>query len=170
MRNIISYIPQETIVFRHSSLIENVRLSKSRASKRDAIRALSKSNFIAKIEDQLHSKVLSSLSGGEKNRLSIARSFLRESSILIIDEPTSALDAKAKYEVLGQLRSLAVNKTVILITHSLHIIKDVDKILFLDTLSCGSHDQLMKEDELYRENYELNCQAAYSNFWSRCVS
>jgi ABC-type multidrug transport system fused ATPase/permease subunit len=92
------------------------------------------------------------LSGGEKQRLSIARAFLKDAPILILDEPTSALDAKTEHLLLDALNRLMMNRTTLIIAHRLSTVRNADRIVVLDqgvSVEQGCHSELMALDGLY---------------------
>jgi ABC-type multidrug transport system fused ATPase/permease subunit len=92
------------------------------------------------------------LSGGEKQRLSIARAFLRDAPVLILDEPTSALDADTEALVVDALERLTAGRTTLIIAHRLSTIRDVDRILVLDrgaVVEAGRRADLIAADGVY---------------------
>ena len=94
----------------------------------------------------------STLSGGEKQRLSIARAFLKDSPIVILDEISAALDVENEKKIQDSLNSLIKNKTVIVISHRLKSIENVDKIIVLDNgiVECqGTHSYLLEHSKVY---------------------
>jgi ABC-type multidrug transport system fused ATPase/permease subunit len=96
------------------------------------------------------------LSGGEKQRLSIARAFLKNAPILILDEPTSALDARTESALLEAIWRLVRGRTTFIIAHRLSTIRGVDKILVLDRgriVEQGEHSKLMSLEGLYSKLY-----------------
>ena len=99
------------------------------------------------------------LSTGQKQRIALARAFLRNPDILILDEPTSALDAKSEELIKDSLRKLMIGRTSFIIAHRFSTIKEADKILVLDNgkiVEQGSHDELMRiTNGVYKEMYEL---------------
>lgn len=100
----------------------------------------------------------SSLSGGEKQRLAIARALLRDPEILILDDSLGSLDVKAEKEVIENIRRERKNKTNIIVTKQLAAVKDAHKIIVLDEgeiVAMGTHDELMETNEWYRHQYEL---------------
>jgi ATP-binding cassette subfamily B protein len=98
------------------------------------------------------------LSGGEKQRVSIARTLLMNPSILILDDSTSSVDAETEYDIRQALDRLIKGRTTFMITHRLSIIQNSDLILLLkegQIVERGKHSVLMAENGLYRQNYEL---------------
>jgi ATP-binding cassette subfamily B protein len=100
----------------------------------------------------------SDLSGGEWQKIAIARAYMREADVLILDEPTAALDARAEYEVFGRFRDLSRGKTAILISHRFSTVRMADRILVLENgrvAEAGAHDDLMASRGRYAELFEL---------------
>lgn len=101
------------------------------------------------------------LSGGQWQKLALARAFFRDAPILILDEPTSAIDAKAEYEIFQKVRELQKDKTVIIISHRFSTVRDADRILVLDggkIIEEGNHEKLIKKDGLYAELFNIQAQ------------
>lgn len=93
-----------------------------------------------------------SLSGGEKQRISIARAILKDSPIVILDEATSALDAENEHEILAAIDELTKDKTVIMIAHRIQTVQKADHIIAVENgriVQEGTHQRLMKEPGLY---------------------
>ena len=98
------------------------------------------------------------LSGGQWQRLALARAFYRGGGFLVMDEPTAALDPRAEYELFEQVRELAAGKSVLLISHRFANVRMADRIYVLDqgrVVEAGSHDALVTEDGLYAELFRL---------------
>jgi ATP-binding cassette subfamily B protein len=101
------------------------------------------------------------LSGGQWQKLALARAFFRNAPLLILDEPTSAIDAKAEYEIFENVQKLQKDKTVIIISHRFSTVRNADRILVLDEgkiIEEGNHEKLMDKKGLYAELFELQAQ------------
>lgn len=101
------------------------------------------------------------LSGGQWQRLAIARNFFREADILILDEPTSAVDAKAEAEIFDEIDRETKGKTVIIISHRFSTVRKADRIVVLDEgriVEQGTHEELMSEKGLYKEMFDLQAK------------
>jgi ATP-binding cassette, subfamily B, bacterial len=98
------------------------------------------------------------LSGGEWQKIAIARAYMREADILILDEPTAALDARAEYEVFLRFSELTKGKMAVLISHRFSTVRMADRILVLragEIVEQGTHDTLVGEGGLYAELFRL---------------
>jgi ATP-binding cassette subfamily B protein len=98
------------------------------------------------------------LSGGEWQKIAIARAYMREAAVLVLDEPTAALDARSEFEVFKRFKELSSGKTAVLISHRFSSVRMADRILVLaDGIveSAGTHDELMKQSGRYSELFEL---------------
>jgi len=101
------------------------------------------------------------LSGGQWQKLALARTFFKNAPILILDEPTSAIDAKAEYEIFQHVQELQKDKTVIIISHRFSTVRNADRILVLDEgriIEEGNHEVLMKKKGLYAELFNIQAQ------------
>lgn len=101
------------------------------------------------------------LSGGQWQKLALARAFYRNAPILILDEPTSAIDAKAEYEIFERVQKLQKDKTVMIISHRFSTVRNADRILVLDggkIIEEGNHEKLMKKNGLYAELFNLQAK------------
>ncbi len=101
------------------------------------------------------------LSGGQWQKLALARAFFRNAPILILDEPTSAIDAKAEYEIFQNVQKLQKDKTVLIISHRFSTVRNADRILVLDDgeiIEEGNHEKLMKKKGLYAELFNIQAQ------------
>jgi ATP-binding cassette subfamily B protein len=105
------------------------------------------------------------LSGGQWQRLAVARAFHRDAPLLICDEPTANLDARAEHDVYQRLRELASGRTVVLITHRMASVREADRIYVLDhgsVIEEGGHEQLMAAGGLYAQLFTLQASAYQS--------
>lgn len=101
------------------------------------------------------------LSGGQWQKLALARAFFRDAPILILDEPTSSIDAKAEAEIFEKVQRLQKDKTVLIISHRFSTVRNADRILVLEDgkiIEEGSHARLMKQKGVYAELFELQAQ------------
>jgi ATP-binding cassette subfamily B protein len=104
------------------------------------------------------------LSGGEWQRIALARAFIRDAPILILDEPTASLDARAEFEAFQRLHRLATGRTVLIISHRFSTVRMADRIYVLDAghlVETGSHNELMQQEGVYAELFRLQA-AGYS--------
>jgi ATP-binding cassette subfamily B protein IrtB len=154
----IAIVFQEVTLF-NTSILENIRIGNSQASDEEVKKAARLANcedFIEKLPDGYHTLVGengSSLSGGERQRLSIARAFLKNAPILILDEITASLDAENEKRIQESLNRLIQTKTVLIISHRLKSIENVDKIVVVDqgkVVDQGTHSELYRKSEIYK--------------------
>jgi len=102
------------------------------------------------------------LSGGEWQKIALARAFIRDAGILVLDEPTSALDARAEYEVFTHFRTLTGGKTALFISHRFSTVRLADRIFVIEhgkIIECGSHKELMQLEGHYAELFNLQAEA-----------
>ena len=101
------------------------------------------------------------LSGGEWQKIAIARAYMRDSQLLILDEPTAALDARAEFEVFTRFKELSVGRTAVLISHRFSSVRMADRILVLnqgEIEAIGSHEELLAQNGRYAELFRLQAQ------------
>ena len=101
------------------------------------------------------------LSGGQWQKVALARAYMRDASLLILDEPTSALDARAEFEVFERFTELIQGKSAVIISHRFSTVRMADVILFLEygrLLEMGSHEELMERDGRYAELFNLQAR------------
>ncbi len=162
LRQNIGMVTQETYLF-NASIRDNLLYAKSDATEEELIQACKEANihtFISNLPDGYDTEVGNrgiKLSGGEKQRLSIARVFLKDPKILILDEATSSLDSLSEGLIQEALSSLLKNKTSLVIAHRLSTIMSADKILVLEDgkeVERGTHQQLLQNDGMYKLMYD----------------
>ena len=157
MKN-ISMVFQNVYLF-EDTIMNNIRLAKPNASDEDIISAAKKArchDFIKSLQKGYETKIGeagSTLSGGEKQRIAIARAILKDAPIVILDEFTSALDVENERHILQAIDNLVQNKTVIMIAHRLETVKKADNIIVLDKGEIaqeGTHNELITQDGIYK--------------------
>jgi ATP-binding cassette, subfamily B, heavy metal transporter len=162
LRRSIGIVPQDTVLF-NDTIEYNIAYGKPGASHDEivaAARAASIHDFIESLPDGYASMVGErglKLSGGEKQRVAIARTLLKNPAILIFDEATSALDSKSEQAIQSQLKEIARNRTTLVIAHRLSTVADAQQILVLDhgrIVERGSHQSLLAADGLYAQMWQ----------------
>ena len=155
----IGYVPQKGVLF-SGSIKSNISYGNQKASKsvlQRATKVAQASEFIAKLDDGLESSVAqggSNVSGGQRQRLSIARALAVQPNVYIFDDSFSALDFKTDAQLRKELRHETKGKTVLIVGQRINTIADADKIIVLDEgkiVGQGRHSQLMKTCDVYRE-------------------
>jgi ATP-binding cassette subfamily B protein/subfamily B ATP-binding cassette protein MsbA len=158
LREKIAMVPQDAVLF-SGTIAENLRYGRLDATDAEverAARAAHAHEFVTRLPKKYDTSVAEAgggFSGGERQRLSVARAILKDAPILILDEPTSALDAISEEIVFAALRRLRAGRTTIVIAHRLSTVRDADCILVLDAgriSAMGRHDELLKSSQLYR--------------------
>lgn len=159
LRDAIGIVPQDTVLF-NDSIEYNIAYGKPGSTKEAieaAARAASIHDFIASLPDGYATMVGErglKLSGGEKQRVAIARTLLKNPAVLIFDEATSALDSKAEQAIQTQLKEIARNRTTLVIAHRLSTIVDAAQILVMDhgcIVERGTHSQLLIQNGVYAQ-------------------
>jgi ATP-binding cassette subfamily B protein len=163
LRSSLSIVPQECVLF-DDTIYNNIAFSNSKATKEQIVKAIRFShldkvikNFPSK-ENTIVGERGVRLSGGEKQRVSIARALLANKKVLILDEATSALDSKTENEIQQDLEQLMKNRTTIIIAHRLSTIMKADKIVVLNKgkiVQMGNHKELITEEGTYKELWNL---------------
>lgn len=153
----ISFVFQNSKLF-ETSIIENVKIGNKEASKKDVITALKAAqcgNIIEKFSDGAESIYGTKgiyLSGGEKQRIALARAFLKDSPLIIFDEATASTDAENEYYITKAIEKISENKTVIMIAHRLQTVMNMDKIVVMDKgmiVEEGTHQKLLQLNGKY---------------------
>lgn len=160
-RKQLAWMPQSPHIF-HGSIRENISLGDEQASDKQIIEAAKKANadeFITQLShgyDTLIGEQGQGLSGGQIQRLALARVFLKDAPIIILDEATANLDAVSERLIQTSLDTLATDKTLIIIAHRLNTVINADRILVLDNgqiIEQGTHQALINDDGHYAKNY-----------------
>ena len=162
LRKEISIVDQNTTLF-DDTIFNNIKYAKPEASDEEIFTAAKISmctDFIEKLENKFQTVIGENgvkLSGGEKQRLSIARALLKDSKIILLDEATSSLDSETEEKIQKAIEELTKNKTTVVIAHRLSTILNSEKIYVVDkgsVESSGKHDDLIKNSLLYKNFYE----------------
>ena len=162
LRKEISIVDQNTTLF-DDTIFNNIRYAKPEASNEEIYNAAQISmcsDFIEKLEHKFKTVIGENgvkLSGGEKQRLSIARALLKDSKIILLDEATSSLDSDTEEKIQKAIEKLTKDKTTVVIAHRLSTILNSEKIYVIDKGSIeasGKHDELIKNSSLYKNFYE----------------
>lgn len=157
-REQLAWLPQRPQLFA-GSILENIRLGRPDASEdeiKQAARQAHADEFIERLPQGYATQLGEAgagLSGGQVQRLALARAFLRRSPLLLLDEPTASLDAESERLVQAGLDELALGRTLVVIAHRLNTVRHADRILLLDKgriVAQGTHDELLQESSLYR--------------------
>jgi ATP-binding cassette subfamily B protein len=168
LRRAIGVVPQDTVLF-NDSIRYNIAygdVAAEPAKIEDAARRAQLSDFIAKLPDGYLTRVGErglKLSGGEKQRVAIARVLLKNPAILIFDEATSSLDSRTEHEIQANLRQISAHRTTLVIAHRLSTVVDADEILVLDDgyiVERGTHSALLTRGGTYAAMWERQQRAA----------
>ncbi|WP_229802361.1 ABC transporter ATP-binding protein [Paramylibacter ulvae] len=163
LRDQISVVSQDSVLL-SATVLDNISFGRTDASQVDCIKAAKAAaahSFINKLPDGYNTMIdpsKAAFSGGEKQRLSIARAILRDAPILLLDEPTSALDAESEASIRKALDELSRGRTTLVIAHRLSTILDADQIVVMDQgriVDQGSHDELLERGGIYADLFNL---------------
>jgi len=163
LRENVGIVPQDTVLF-NQSIYHNIQYANRQATMDDVIRAAKVANihdFIQSLPDGYDTIVGErglKLSGGEKQRIAIARVILKNPRILVFDEATSSLDSRSEQSILASLKQVAMRHTTLVIAHRLSTIIDADNILVMDQgriIEQGNHQALLAQGGLYAHLWEL---------------
>ena len=169
----ISMIFQDVYLV-NDTIENNIKLGKPDATHEEVVKAAKDAScheFVTELENSYDTVVGeggSTLSGGEKQRISIARALLKDTPVILLDEATASLDADNEHEIRKSLDKLIKNKTVITIAHKLNTIKNYDQIIVMSDgiiEEKGTHEELMKNRKRYYEMY-TEMKKAQSNEYS----
>lgn len=165
LRN-LSFVFQDVMLFQ-DSILNNIRIGKPSACLDEVVEAAKKAgchDFIMALPDgydTVPGEGGSTLSGGEKQRIAIARALIKDAPIVLLDEVTANIDVENEVKIQSALQELLKNKTVIMIAHKLSTIQDVDQILVIEDGSIsqkGTHNELMKQIGLYKKLWDMQYQ------------
>ena len=168
----ISIVFQDVTLF-NTSIMENIRLGRESATDEEVKKAAELANcmdFIEKLPDGFNTLIGENgaeLSGGERQRISIARAFLKDAPVLILDEISASLDVDNEKKIQDSLNKLIKDKTVIIISHRLKSIENVNKIVVIDegvVETSGNHDELIKDSKVYKNLIEKTKLAEAFNY------
>jgi subfamily B ATP-binding cassette protein MsbA len=166
IRKEISMVSQETTLF-DDTIKNNIKYAREDADDEEVYKVAKLSfceEFINKLPNKFETLIGENgvrLSGGEKQRLSIARAMLKKSSIILLDEATSSLDSETESKIQEALKILTKDKTTIVIAHRLSTILNSNNIYVIDSgnvVDSGQHDQLIAKSALYKKFYEKQIQ------------
>ena len=166
LRQNISLVSQETTLF-DDTILNNIKYSNENASNEEIYEVARLSNcdeFVDKLPNKYETIIGENgirLSGGEKQRISIARAMLKKSSIILLDEATSSLDSETETKIQEALKILTKNKTTVVIAHRLSTILNSNKIYVIDSgkiVDSGKHEDLLANSSLYKNFYEKQIQ------------
>ncbi len=178
LRAAIGIVPQDTVLF-NDTIEYNIAYGRCNAGHDEIIRAAQLANihdFIVSLPDGYQSVVGErglKLSGGEKQRIAIARAVLKNPKILIFDEATSSLDSQSERVILEALKELASDHTTLVVAHRLSTVVDADQILVMDQgriIERGSHHELLAQNGRYAEMWALQQEERDEELKSEVVS
>lgn len=167
LRRQVAIVSQDTYLF-SGTVLENVRYARPDASLDEVVHACIASGaheFIMKMRDGYETRIgqgHKDLSGGEKQRLSIARAILKDPTILILDEATAAMDTRTEQIIQKSLTALSKNRTTLIIAHRLSTLRDADELFVIDKKTVaerGAPDALLKQKGIYYTLYKLQTEA-----------
>ncbi len=164
----VSVVFQNVVLF-NNTVMENIRVGRKNASDEEVIEAAKNAHcheFIEKLPNGYQTVIGengSTLSGGECQRLSIARALLKDAPVILLDEATASLDVDNETQIQQAITHLIQGKTVLMIAHRMRTVENADKIVVLEggiVAESGTHEELMRKDGLYRKLVDLQTAAA----------
>ena len=167
LRHEVSMVLQKNVLF-SGTILDNLRWGNENASEEECIRVAKLAcadEFIERFPDQYNTWIEqggSNVSGGQKQRLTIARALLKDAPLLILDEATSALDSESEHMVQKALDNLILNRTSLIIAHRLSTILEADRIVVMECgriVDIGRHEELLGRCELYTRLYNMQFRA-----------
>jgi ATP-binding cassette, subfamily B, bacterial len=167
----LSNLSQDFLMINHLSIKDNLLMGLEDTLSDNAIQEATElvdaHTFIQKLPHKYSQRLDSSfddgssLSGGQMQRIGVARALLRNGDIMILDEPTSAIDAKAEYMIFNNIYKKHANKTTLIVSHRFSTVRKADKIIVMDQgkiTEYGSHEELVKHNGLYKEMFETQAE------------
>ena len=167
LRRHIAIVSQETYLFR-GTIMDNIRYASPEADEEEVLAASIAAgchDFIMSFPNGYDTRVgmnQKMLSGGEKQRISIARAILKNPTILILDEATSAMDTKTERRIQKALSMITKDRTTITIAHRLSTLRDADSLIVIENgkvVEEGTHDSLLQQEGVYHKLYTLQIEA-----------
>jgi ATP-binding cassette, subfamily B, bacterial len=169
--NALSILSQNFMTVQHLTIKENLLfgLNSNKADKEiyDALELVDAQKFVAKLPNKLNQRLDNSfddgtdLSGGQIQRLGVARALLRKGDLMILDEPTSAIDAKGEFSIFNNIYKEHAGRTTLIVSHRFSTVRKADMIVVMNNKTIeeyGSHEDLMKYGGLYKEMFELQAE------------
>lgn len=167
----ISILNQDPFIIEHLTIKDNLVIGLDKIPSKqkidEAIELVGLTTVIKKLRDYLSTRLDSSysdgtkLSGGQLQRVGVARALLKTSDLLLLDEPTSAIDAKAEYSIFNNIYAYHDTKTTLIVSHRFSTVRKANRIIVLEKgviSEQGSHDELMKNDGLYKEMFDIQAE------------
>jgi ATP-binding cassette subfamily B protein len=168
LRRSIGVVPQDTVLF-NDTIYYNIAYGRPEATRQEVEAAAAQArihDFVSSLPDGYRTRVGErglKLSGGEKQRVAIARVILKHPRILIFDEATSALDSHTEQEIQASLRAVSAERSTLVIAHRLSTVVDADEILVLEAgriVERGRHEALLRQDGAYAAMWTRQRRAA----------
>lgn len=163
LRSNVGFVMQENLLF-HDTILNNILFARPGASKQDVIDAAKRAQaheFVSRLKKGYQTMVGErgvKLSGGEKQRIALARVLLADPPILVLDEATSALDSKTEHALQVALHEVVRNRSTLVIAHRLSTVMQADQIIVMDhgkIADHGKHEELIRKEGLYKQYWEI---------------